>query len=147
MNYDEIIGRKLGGILCQSDTHKDVSPDREGYYLSNGSVLLRYVRDVPLIKEMFDEVRAQTIVEIANKEGKNVFTPKTTAELIELLKKPNTQVTMTTETLQDILKNESDRTRIEILKTIIAHMRVARSGMCLKDREILLRELNRLEAD
>ena len=38
-----------------------------------------------------------------------------------------------------------DEARADTIKTITAHMRVARSRMCLKDREILLRELNRLE--
>ena len=58
---DEIIGNKLGGILCQSDAHNDVSPDGQGYYISDGTVLVRYVSDVPQIREMLDTARADTI--------------------------------------------------------------------------------------
>ena len=34
-----------------------------------------------------------------------------------------------------------------IIKSEINHMRVARSSMCLKDRAILLNEINLLEAE
>ena len=85
--------------------------------------------------------REKVIAELSGKVNKNIFTPKTTAEIIRLLKNPKSQITMTTETLQDILNDESNRTRNEVLKTATVHMRVARSGMCLKDREILLKEI------
>ena len=37
--------------------------------------------------------------------------------------------------------------RADTLQTAIAHMRVARSGMCLKDRAILLNKINLLEKE
>ena len=43
-----------------------------------------------------------------------------------------------------ILMNEA---KADTLKLAISHMRVARSNMCLKDRAILLNEINLLEIE
>lgn len=40
-----------------------------------------------------------------------------------------------------------DEVRADSLRFAIAHMRVARSSMCLKDRAILLNEINWLETE
>lgn len=66
--------------------------------------------------------REKVIAELSGKVNKNIFTPKTTAEIVRLLKNPKSQITMTTETLQDILNDESNRTRNEVLKTTTAQI-------------------------
>ena len=40
-----------------------------------------------------------------------------------------------------------DKARADTIKSAITHMRVARSSMCLKDRAILLNEINLLEKE
>jgi hypothetical protein len=82
---DEIIGNKLGGILCQSDAHNDVSPDGQGYYISDGTVLVRYVSDVPKIREMLDTARADTAKQILRPDW-SILSREDILDRIEYLK-------------------------------------------------------------
>jgi DNA-binding transcriptional MerR regulator len=91
--------------------------------------------------------REKAIVKAAEKAGKHAFIPATNDEIINLLKQPNSQLTMTTKTLQEMLKDEGNKARADTLRFAISHMRVARSNMCLKDRAILLNEINLLEIE
>ena len=102
--------------------------------------------DTMLNQARADE-REKAIVKAAEKAGKHAFTPKTTDEIIELIKQSDSQITMTTKTLQEMLKDEGNKAKADTLRFAIAHMRVGRSGMCLKDRAILLNEINLLETD
>ena len=79
--------------------------------------------------------REKVIAELSGKVNKNIFTPKTTAEIIRLLKNPKSQITMTTETLQDILNDESNRTRNEVLKTTFE--------VTIKKLDIMLEEMEK----
>ena len=83
-------------------------------------------KDVPYviaqIRGLINEARAnereQSIVKAAQKAGKNAFYPSTKEEIICLLKQPDTQITMTTETLQEMLKDEDTNTAKQIFEVL-----------------------------
>ena len=62
---DEIIGNEYGGVLCYSDVPAHL--ENGGYYISNGSCLLRYVPDVEHIKNMLAKARIDTAKQIFDK--------------------------------------------------------------------------------
>ena len=71
----------------------------------------------------------------------------TTAEILNK-KRPTCQVHKSIEGFcEHDVEIMLDEARADTIKIAIAHMRVARSGMCLKDRAVLLEEINYLESE
>lgn len=67
-------------------------------------------RERSLMDKARKDERNKVLAEIAEKEGKNLFTPVTVKEITELLKFPDTQITMTTLTLHEILDDNTKNT-------------------------------------
>lgn len=104
MNDDEII-EKYGqdGKLAPDDT---------------------YSREVLLImlSEARSDEREKAIAKAAEQAGKRAFTPATAKEIIELIKQPDTQITMTTKTLQELLQDEDTKSRSDTAKQIFKEL-------------------------
>jgi hypothetical protein len=64
-------------------------------------------REMSLMDKARKDERNKVLAEIAEKEGKPLFTPVTAKEIMELLKFPDTQITMTVSTLKEILEDDA----------------------------------------
>ena len=66
-----------------------------------------------MINQARADEREKAIVKAAEKAGKHAFIPTTKDEIINLLKQPNSQLTMTTSVLQELLQDEGNRARAD----------------------------------
>ena len=86
----------------------------------------QFVVSINAVNEMEAEARAdereKAIVKAAEKAGKLAFIPATKDEIINLLKQPNSQLTMTTKTLQEMLKDEGNKARADTAKQIFKEL-------------------------
>ena len=86
-----------------------------------GLLTIRIILNSVLNEARADE-REKAVFKAAEKTGQRAFTPATAKEAIELIKQPNTQLTMTTKTLQELLQDEDIKSRADTARQIFAEL-------------------------